>query len=360
MGAIWASLAPLALAAQTITVAKNGSASPASSDDTAAPSVCANARSVDCPQMNDRLAGDIVPAHDPVLIREGDTYYSYSTGQRDRLPILARTSRDLITWRALPGPISAIPKWALAAVPGARDIWAPDISRTRDRFRLYYSVSTFGKQRSVIGLLTNTTLDPAKRGYGWRDEGLVIGSKEGDNFNAIDPNFARDREGGQWLALGSYWTGLKIVRLDPKTGKLADPAAPPIAIARRAASDGTAIEAAFIVDHGGWYWLIASFDHCCRGADSNYHLVIGRSTKITGPYVDRSGRPMLDGGGTVLVQADAAGRDRFRGPGHAGFLHDRDGNDYLIYHAYDRDARGVPTLRLTRVRWDADGWPAAQ
>ncbi|WP_235535124.1 arabinan endo-1,5-alpha-L-arabinosidase [Sphingomonas sp. Leaf339] len=310
--------------------------------------------------MNDRLAGDIVPAHDPVLIREGDTYYSYSTGQRDRLPILARTSRDLITWRALPGPISAIPKWALAAVPGARDIWAPDISRTRDRFRLYYSVSTFGKQRSVIGLLTNTTLDPAKRGYGWRDEGLVIGSKEGDNFNAIDPNFARDREGGQWLALGSYWTGLKIVRLDPKTGKLADPAAPPIAIARRAASDGTAIEAAFIVDHGGWYWLIASFDHCCRGADSNYHLVIGRSTKITGPYVDRSGRPMLDGGGTVLVQADAAGRDRFRGPGHAGFLHDRDGNDYLIYHAYDRDARGVPTLRLTRVRWDADGWPAAQ
>ena len=90
--------------------------------------------------LNQRLSGDIVPAHDPVLIREGDAYYSYSTGQRDRLPILARTSRDLVTWRALPGPIPAIPDWALAAVPGATDIWAPDISYANGRYRLYYSV----------------------------------------------------------------------------------------------------------------------------------------------------------------------------------------------------------------------------
>lgn len=309
------------------------------------------------PSLNQRLSGDIVPGHDPVLIREGDAYYSYSTGQRDRLPILARTSRDLVTWRALPGPIAAIPAWALAAVPGAKDIWAPDISYANGRYRLYYSVSTFGKQRSVIGLLTSPTLDPAKPGYGWRDEGLVIASKPGDDYNAIDPNFVRDRQGGAWLALGSYWTGLKLARLDPATGKLADPAVPLTPIARRVPGPNTAIEAAFIIDHGGWYWLIASFDRCCQGAKSDYHLVIGRSRAITGPYVDRAGTQMRDGGGTVLLQADAAGKDRFRGPGHAGFLHDRDGRDYLIYHAYDRDRRGVPTLRLARMRWARDGWP---
>ncbi|WP_235527673.1 arabinan endo-1,5-alpha-L-arabinosidase [Sphingomonas sp. Leaf38] len=310
------------------------------------------------PSLNDRLSGDIVPAHDPVLIREGDSYYSYSTGQNGRLPILARTSRDLVTWRALPGPIAAIPDWALAAVPGAKDIWAPDIAYANGRYRLYYSVSTFGKQRSVIGLLTSPTLDPAKPGYGWRDDGLVIASKDGDDYNAIDPNFARDRQGGQWLAMGSYWTGLKLARLDPATGKLAVPGAPLIPIARRAPGPNTAIEASFIVDHGGWYWLVASFDHCCRGAKSDYHLVIGRSRAITGPYVDRAGVAMRDGGGTVLLQADAAGKDRFRGPGHAGFLHDRDGRDYLIYHAYDRDRHGAATLRLARMRWSRDGWPA--
>lgn len=310
------------------------------------------------PSLNDRLSGDIVPAHDPVLIREGDSYYSYSTGQNGRLPILARTSRDLVTWRALPGPIAAIPDWALAAVPGAKDIWAPDIAYANGRYRLYYSVSTFGKQRSVIGLLTSPTLDPAKPGYGWRDDGLVISSKDGDDYNAIDPNFARDRQGGQWLAMGSYWTGLKLARLDPATGKLAVPGAPLIPIARRAPGPNTAIEASFIVDHGGWYWLVASFDHCCRGAKSDYHLVIGRSRAITGPYVDRAGVAMRDGGGTVLLQADAAGKDRFRGPGHAGFLHDRDGRDYLIYHAYDRDRHGAATLRLARMRWSRDGWPA--
>ncbi len=87
-----------------------------------------------------------MPAHDPVLIRKGDSYYSYPTGQDSRLPILAHTSRDLVTWRALPGPIAAIPAWALAAMPGTKDIWAPDISDANGRYRLYYSVSTFGRQ----------------------------------------------------------------------------------------------------------------------------------------------------------------------------------------------------------------------
>lgn len=303
------------------------------------------------------LSGDVVPAHDPVLIREGDRYFAFSTGQRDRRPLVARTSRDLRHWRPLPSPLPDLPDWAKAMVPGAREMWAPDISRVGGRYRLYYSVSRFGTQQSAIGLATAATLDPEAPGYGWRDEGLVIASREGDPYNAIDPAFARDRQGGEWLAFGSFWGGIQLIRLDPLTGKPAT-GAKPMTIARRGAeSKEDAIEAPFIVDHGGWYWLIVSFDFCCRGVKSSYHLRIGRARSIEGPYLDRAGRAMREGGGTVLLQADAAGRDRFRGPGHAAVLRDRDGSDYLIHHAYDAAAQGVATLRIARLHWDKAGWP---
>lgn len=306
------------------------------------------------------LSGDIAPAHDPVLIRDGHDYYAYSTGQRGRVPLVARRSRNLRDWTALPSPLSVIPDWALAAVPGAREMWAPDIARVGGRYRLYYSVSRFGQQRSVIGLATSATLDPASPDYGWRDEGLVVASRAGDPYNAIDPAFARDRQGGEWLAFGSFWGGIQLVRLDPRTGKPA-PGAVPSPIARRGAGEGDGganpIEAPFIIDHGGWYWLIVSFDLCCRGTKSSYHLAVGRARTIEGPYVDRAGRAMLDGGGTIMLQADAAGHDRFRGPGHAGVLRDRGGRDYLIHHAYDSQAKGASTLRIARLHWDAAGWP---
>lgn len=302
------------------------------------------------------LSGDIVPAHDPVLIREGDTYYSYSTGMDDRKPILARASGDLAAWHALPGPLKAIPDWALQSVPGARDIWAPDIAKVGDRYRLYYSVSTFGSQHSVIGLATSETLDPASPRYGWRDEGAVIASSDAVDFNAIDPNFFADSDGRHWLTFGSFWTGIKLVELDSATGK-PRAGAPIIALARRDAAHGFAIEAPFLFRHGDWYYLIVSFDQCCRGADSTYKLAVGRSRSIAGPYVDTDGIPMLEGGGSILLEARQD--DRFRGPGHAAYFRDNDGKEYLIHHAYDRDNRGARTLRLERLGWTADGWPQA-
>lgn len=303
------------------------------------------------------LSGDVVPAHDPVLIHEGGRYYAYSTGRGDRRPLVARTSRDLRHWTALPSPLAAVPDWASAMVPGAREMWAPDISKIDGRYRLYYSVSRFGEQRSVIGLATAVTLDPDSPRYGWRDEGLVIASRSGDDYNAIDPNFVRDRQGGDWLTFGSFWGGVQLIRLDRHSGKPAAGAAP-MMIARRATTDrDDAIEAPFIVDHGGWYWLIVSFDYCCRGSKSSYHLRVGRARTIEGPYVDRAGTAMREGGGTVLLRADAAGRDRFRGPGHAGVLHDRDGRYYLVHHGYDSARGGAATLRIARLDWDRAGWP---
>ncbi|MGK2908473.1 MAG: arabinan endo-1,5-alpha-L-arabinosidase [Sphingobium sp.] len=309
--------------------------------------------------LNSQLTGDIIPTHDPVIIREGDTYYVFSTGHGTRL-IETRTSKDLKNWTAGRPLFTALPDWATQAIPGAGGMWAPDISYVDGRYRLYYSVSTFGSNRSAIGLFTSSTLDPAAPDYGWRDEGLVVMSTREDDFNAIDPNFVVDRSGKPWLALGSFWTGLKLFALDPKTGKPL-PGAKPHSIARRPAPVGAPapVEAPFIIDHGGYYWLLASYDYCCKGVNSTYYTVIGRSKAITGPYLGKDGSEMLAGGGTIFLRADLTEKQRFRGPGHVGWLHDRDGQDYVVYHAYDREKDGAPALQIAPVRWGADGWPVA-
>ena len=313
--------------------------------------------------VNDRLSGDLTPVHDPVIIRQGDAYYVFSTGIGEGAQglISARSSRDLVTWTKSRPPFEKLPDWAAKAIPGATNMWAPDISFVNGRYRLYYSVSTFGSNRSAIGLATNATLDPAAPDYAWRDEGLVVMSTPDKNYNAIDPAFIADAQGRQWLSLGSFWTGLKLFRLDPRTGKLLNPAEAPRAIAARPVPAGapSIVEAPYIFAREGWYWQIASYDYCCKGVNSTYYTVIGRARRVEGPYLGKDGSSMLAGGGTILLRADLQEKQRFRGPGHAGHFRDRDGTDYLVYHAYDREARGAPTLRIAKLAWGADGWPTA-
>lgn len=333
-------------------IALLGFAGPASAQQPAEPAAAT---------LNSRLTGDLVPTHDPVIIREGATYHVFSTGHGQRL-IETRTSKDLVTWTAGAPLFTALPDWAKQAIPGSDGMWAPDISFVNGRYRLYYSVSTFGSNRSAIGLATSPTLDPTAPGYGWRDEGLVVMSTKADDYNAIDPNFIIDRDGRHWLALGSFWTGIKLFALDPKTGKPLKTNEKPVSIARRPAPAGgpAPVEAPFLIDHGGYYWLMASYDYCCKGVNSTYYTVIGRSKDIEGPYLGKDGSAMMRGGGTIFLRADLTEKQRFRGLGHAGWLHDRDGRDYVVYHAYDGQAQGAPTLRIAPIMWGADGWPIAQ
>ncbi|NKJ41298.1 arabinan endo-1,5-alpha-L-arabinosidase [Novosphingobium sp. SG720] len=328
----------------------------------AAPAVAQQVGEKAAGTLNSQLTGDLVPTHDPVIIREGDTYHVYGTGVPgdDGHYILSRTSTDLRHWTATGPLFTAIPEWAKQAVPGTREMWAPDISFVNGEYRLYYAVSTFGSNRSAIGLFTGKTLDPKAKDYGWKDQGLVVMSTQADDFNAIDPNFVIDAQGRHWLALGSFWTGIKLFPLDPKTGKPA-PGTLPYSIARRPAPAGAPgpIEAPFILQHGGYYFLLASYDYCCKGTQSTYYTVVGRAKQITGPYLGKDGSDMMQGGGTVFLRADLQEQQRFRGPGHAGAFTDKDGQTYVVYHAYDKANNGASTMRLAPVRWDADGWPVA-
>ncbi len=305
----------------------------------------------------DGLAGDIWPVHDPCIIRAGDTYHLFCTSQANAGKGLIhwRTSLDLITWTFKGAVMPAFPDWVTKAVPGTKGAWAPDIACVNGRYLLYYAASTFGANLSVIGLMTTPTLDTSDAAFGWTDEGLVIASSVHDDYNAIDPNHVVDADGRHWLALGSFWTGLKLVELDPLTNKPKDARAL-VSLARRPAPD--AVEGAFIIRKAGFYYLFASYDFCCRGVNSSYYTVVCRSKDVQGPYVDRDGRKMTNNGGFLVLHADLDPTKRFKGPGHCAIL--QDGNaDYIVYHAYDSLNGGRPQLRIQTLAWTPDGWPVA-
>jgi len=293
--------------------------------------------------------GSIQDVHDPVLAREGNRYYLYSTGYG--IPI--RMSDDLIAWSGPTEVFSELPSWAETAVPGVEFPWAPDISFFNGAYHLYYSLSTFGSQHSIIGLATNETLDPAGLNYEWVDRGKVVESAPGvTNYNAIDPNVAFDEAGQPWLAWGSFWDGIKLRRLDSDTGLLSSTDETVHSLARRPVE--SAIEAPFIIRRGSTFYLFVSFDSCCQGATSTYRIMVGRSPSITGPYVDRDGIAMASGGGTAVLE----GYGRIAGPGHNAVYQDGD-HYFLVHHFYDADANGVPKLQVRSLLWGDDGWPLA-
>lgn len=285
--------------------------------------------------------------HDPCIIREGDWLYVFSTGAG--IPI--HRSRDLVNWEPAGRVFRLdVPDWAKQEIPSSVVPWAPDIALIDGRFVLTYTVATFGQNRSLIGMASTPTLDPTRRDYQWRHDGKLVESFVGDDYNAIDSNLFVDANQAA-VAFGSYWTGIKLVMLDRATLKPL-PNAQRIPIARREADGG--IEAPFLVQRDGWYYLFLSFDKCCRGVESTYNVRVGRSRSLQGPYYDRDNKPLSRGGGSVVVQTDG----RVIGPGHCAVLHDGP-NWYLAHHFYDAQAEGKPTLLIRELQWDRTGWPRA-
>jgi arabinan endo-1,5-alpha-L-arabinosidase len=311
------------------------------------------------------LAGDYPGTHDPSIGREGSSYYVFATGFAPGGGQFAiRCSDNLTDWKLCGHVFDSIPEWIHEASPGTKELWAPDISYFNGKYHLYYAYSLFGVNTSGIALATNETLDPKSPKYHWKDEGLVLRSTAADDFNAIDPNIVLDEKGQPWLSLGSFWSGIKMRRIDAATGKLSSadtrtyslasrkPPAQPEPAKPGLPPDWQAIEAPFVVYHGGYYYLFVSFDLCCRGLKSSYRTMVGRSKQVTGPYVDRDGVPMLEGGGTVLLTAN----QRWLGPGGESVLQRPEG-DIIVFHAYDAET-GKPALQISTLVWK-DGWPHA-
>jgi arabinan endo-1,5-alpha-L-arabinosidase len=288
--------------------------------------------------------------HDPVIAHDGGMYYVFHTG--NRIPFVC--SPDMKTWEFCGRVFEQDPEWTHEINPELVDIWAPDISFFNKQWHLYYAVSTFGSQNSAIGLATNTTLDPKSPDYAWKDQGLVLRSKPGDKWNAIDPNLVLDENGQPWLVWGSFWQGIWMHKVDAASGMLDKADNEYHHLADRSTGPGstTAIEAPFIVRHDNQWFLFASFDQCCQGVKSTYNVRVGRSSSLQGPYIDKDGVDMLKGGGTLILSAYG----QWKGPGHNGMLIEN-GIYWMVYHAYDADQVGIPKLRIESISWDEAGWP---
>jgi arabinan endo-1,5-alpha-L-arabinosidase len=280
--------------------------------------------------------------HDPVMIKEGDTYYVFGTG------ISIKTSRDRKTWENA-GRLFATPQeWWKADIPTQRgDLWAPDIHYRNGKFHLYYSVSAWMNFNSSIGYATNVTLNQADPDYKWEDQGKVIDFRNGgEGVNCIDPNVFVDDDGRIWLFYGSYKAGLRLTELNPETGKLMkDP--PDLTIITKSLGEGV-----FVLKANGWYYIFASRGKCCAGLESTYQIVMGRSKNIKGPYLNKEGESWVDNKYSLFL----AGDYEEPGRGHNGFFTEHD-TTFIVYHAYTRSANGAPLLNIKPLYIDEDGWP---
>ncbi|BDV32006.1 arabinan endo-1,5-alpha-L-arabinosidase [Microbacterium terricola] len=294
------------------------------------------------------LTGDLA-THDPAYAVSGDVEYVYSTGDPNVADgnIQIRSSADGTTWNARGAVWDEKPDWLSEAVPGVSNLWAPELIEHDGTWYLYYAASTFGQNTSVIALATNTTLDPDDPDYRWVDRGEVISSSPADDFNAIDPGVIVDEAGDPWLAFGSFWSGIRMVSLQWPDGGRAD-AAEPLRLADRGVPPN-AIEAPYIVEHDGDYFLFVSFDSCCKALASTYRVMVGRADAVTGPYVDRAGVPLLEGGGTSVLEGD--------GQVHIGPGGQSSAAGTLAVHYYDGRLNGAFQLALLPLVWDAEGWP---
>ena len=256
-----------------------------------------------------------------------------------------------------------IPDWVIKTIPAFRgnSMWAPDISFHNGKYYLYYAVSVFGKNTSCIGLAVNTTLDKTSADYKWEDIGKVIQSVPGrDMWNAIDPNLVVDENNIPWLVFGSFWDGIKLVRLNSDFASIAQPeqwftvaGRPRDFTVLDSVAGNAAIEGPFLFKKNNFYYLFVSWDYCCRAEKSDYKVVVGRSEKVMGPYLDRNGLRMDKNGGSIIVQGD---NKEWFGAGHNA-AYTFDGRDYIIYHGYDAKDGGRSKLIIEEIKWE-DGWPS--
>ena len=288
--------------------------------------------------------------HDPsTIVKDNGRYYVFGTGRG----VLSKSSPDLVHWTNGPSVFDQMPAWTFATVPGFRGCWAPDVIRLGDRVCLYYSISTWGKQLSAIGLATNPTLNVSATNYHWTDCGPVIQSTNGSAFNTIDPSVMLDADVKLWMTFGSYWTGIYLIQLDPKTGLRTDTNTAPQRLAWNHLNNS--IEASCLTRHGDFYFLFVNWGQCCKGTNSTYEVRVGRSKNITGPYLDRDGKNLSDSGGSLFLESVGP----FIGPGHIGILNDG-GTSWFSYHYYDANTEGRSRLALGQLEWSKDGWPGAK
>jgi arabinan endo-1,5-alpha-L-arabinosidase len=268
--------------------------------------------------------------HDPsTIVVDNGKYYTYGTGGGTLV------SDDGWTWRR-------------GTTPG-RSGMAPDAIKIGDRYYLYIARNVGAQPKAEINMIWSKSLDPASPDYKWEEGGIVAATDGIEDCNGIDPGvFLDPNDGRLWMVYGSYFGYIRQVELDPKTGKRLNPNDKPRDLAINC-------EASIMIFREGWYYLLATHGSCCRGADSGYNIRMGRSRKVTGPFLDHTGLDMIQGGGKLFLTSTS----RFIGAGHFGLLDLGQGvQKFSMHWEADLEKGGASVLDIRPLQWK-DGWPAA-
>src|SRR6478736_898664 len=268
--------------------------------------------------------------HDPAtVVEDNGKYYTFGTGSGGLI------SEDGWTWNG--GGVR----------PGGGA--APDAIKIGDRFLVVYGATGGGgNHKGAIMSMWNKTLDPKSPDFKYSDPIIVATSDGYEDSDAIDPSLMLDPTTGRlWLTYGTYFGFIRLVELDPKTGKRV--------AGNKPVNVAIVCEASALMYHEGWYYLLGTHATCCAGPNSTYNIVVGRSKSVTGPYVDNVGRTMLEGGGKMVASTDG----RLIGPGHFGRIIIENGIEKMSFHwEADLDQGGSSVLGILPVVW-RNGWPVA-
>lgn len=276
---------------------------------------------------------------DPTVIKANDGYfYLYATEDIRNIPI--HRSTDLIDWEEVG---TAFTNETRPTFEPGGGLWAPDINYINGQYVLYYSMSVWGGHWTCgIGVAVSDTPDGP-----FTDKGPLFISKEIEVENSID-QFYMEEAGNKYLFWGSFH-GLYTIQLEDD-GLSVKKDAEKIQVA------GNAYEGVYIHKKDGYYYMFASIGSCCEGVKSTYTTVVGRSTDLFGPYLNKEGKSMLDNNHEIFIQ----GNERFVGTGHnAEIVSDAENNDWVLYHAVDKQNPQGRVLMLDRVSWK-EGWPEVQ
>lgn len=296
------------------------------------------------------VSGDTKNWSCPEIYNYNGTYYGFIMAGG----ITIKTSKNLREWTksGTVFPSKQPYEWMKDPEKGVPEgsIWAPGIYKIGDTYCVYYCMSTSGSQHSFIGLATNTTLDPNDKEYKWVDKGCVIHSYSGDDYNAIDPCVIIDDDNQPWLIYGSYWSGIKIRKIDPNTLLLDSNDDTVYSLAAAQTRNGP--EAGYMIKHGDYYYLFVA----CGSFSTGYWNGVGRSKSVTGPFLDADGVDMMNQGATPVNSY----RDGFTKCGHSSVFTDTDGSQYHVseyFKTYEDGSSSPSLLSISKLYWTKDGWP---
>ncbi len=294
--------------------------------------------------------------HDPAIYRDdvSGKYYIYSTGA------MGFVSEDLVEWESLGKIADVLPEakdWT-----GGADIWAPDIVKVGDEYRLYCSNSTWGVQQSCIFLAVS---DKAEGPF--VPKVPVLKTSDKLPVNGIDANIITDvQTGDMYMLYGSFWGGAHVLKLDKETGLAAEDGVG-VCVCKRPSWLSTAVEGPYMIynKETEYYYLFVSYG----SLKTDYNIRVGRSKNICGPFVDINGNlltdePDMTGDPGYLLMAGYTWNEGkpYMGPGHNSVLQDKDGKDYIVYHIREKRFNqdpGPSDMQIRQIFWTKEGWPVA-